>query len=928
MKKNNIFSYIGYAINSILSYKRRNLSIGVGIILGASIFSSIFFYGALVSTIAVLDAVNDIEAEVIFYPEAVANITNTPFDFVESIEINKEVMDTSIIYGPKMSRDSSYLTSLILLEDNTTHTNHLPWWEDYEAIIFDSSDQEGDVIQQIKIVKGELNLSNGGCLLSFELRREYGISINETLRFNMSIGQIFVHPNGYTFTSIYYSLINLKITGFYQSDLFDSDNIIFSSDDLENELIERLTEYKLYSIYTRLDYSNLPANDFQKLNRRIDKLVQRVEIQNEGKIRGINIVSTFLGENQIRIIIMQLIDTILYIPAIFLSLILATSGTELSLQERKKEVASLKAQGASPKQIKLMIYTEVIIIGLIASFIGIILGILIATMVLSISRFMIIDFSTFGEAFRSIRVTPFSILGTVFIAMGISLITTSTKTKTFIAQEVVEGTEIEKKKTSLFKRIYGDYIIFIIGLLGVILNFAQDLNPEITFGFSAVLLQFISLIFLWFGAAFIASRVATKIPQILDRFIIRIFKDIGILIKGSLSRRNQHFPRITVLLCLSISLSVLAAIQGYTGDKALDRQAEYYVGGDLKLEIDTSSLTLSEANFSGFEDQIESVIPIYYANLRISISATYYFSIDCYGTDISLYKEKATWHKDSLVNYVDYREGLSLLESDPTGTIAVNKEVVDFIEATQNSTLHFASRVDFMQTAYADAKVILDHAPAIENPGTFSNNFIALADTEFLTTNFPNDTMLTCAIVNLKPEFKDNMSELQIELLTSFDWIKEVYTYDDVLREIEDEQGRFYGIPGLLSIDYIISIASILIGVSIFMFMIINKRRKEFAILIAEGTSRKQMIKLVLCEILSIAVFSTLFGFVIGFLSAYQFNSFFDVFELTTFNRLLHIPIISLVLTVICSFIAIILGTLVPAISASRIKVVEEMRTY
>ena len=112
------------------------------------------------------------------------------------------------------------------------------------------------------------------------------------------------------------------------------------------------------------------------------------------------------------------------------------------------------------------------------------------------------------------------------------------------------------------------------------------------------------------------------------------------------------------------------------------------------------------------------------------------------------------------------------------------------------------------------------------------------------------------------------------------------------------------------------------------MFMIINKRRKEFAILIAEGTSKKQLIKLVLCEIMSLAIFSTLFGFVIGFLSAYQFNSFFDVFDLTTFNRLLHIPVTSLIITVISSFIVIILSALIPEISASRINVIEEMRTH
>ncbi len=927
MKIGNPFSYIGYAFHSIISHKRRNLSIGAGIILGAAIFSSIFFYGAQVNTIAVQDIVNDVEAEVIFYPNAAINTSKSPTELAESIEENEEFIDTTIFYGQDFSGKIYYLTGFYLLEDNSTDIIHFPWGENFEANIFDSTDQEGELIQDLKIIQGDLNFDNRGCLLSDKIARTYGISVNQTLNFNMTIGQIFIHPDGYTFTSIYYSLINLTVSGFFQSILFDDSAVIFSSEDLDTELIDRLTEYKLYSFFTKLDYSNLPVNELQELNRKIDSLVERVEIQNGGEILGINIVSTWLGENQMRIIIMQLIDTILYIPAIFLSLILTTSGTELSLQERKHEIASLKAQGASPKQVKQVIYTEVIIIGSITSLIGIFLGTLISSLVLSISRFMTLDFSTFGEAFRTISLTPLSILGTISISMGISLITSSIKTKTFISQEVVEGGTIEKKKPNLFKRIYGDFIFFIIGLLGVILNLIQEFNPETSFGFSTVLIQFISPIFLWFGAAFIASRVATKIPEILDKFIIRFFKDIGMLIKGSLSRRNQHYPRITVLLCLSISLSVLAAIQGYTGDNALNRQAEFIVGGDLKVEIYTSSLVLSETNFTGFEDQIESIVPIYYANLKLSIASSYYRTAHCYGTNISLYKENANWHRDSLVGNKNWKEGLSPLEDNPTNTIAVNEETKELIEVTQNSTLSFASRGSYLPTASAVAEVFFNHIPAIENVDQYSNDLNVLTDTEFLLTNFLNDTRLIRAIINLKPGIDPASNNLQTELLNSFEWISEVYTYDDVLKEVEDSQGRFYGIPGLLSIDYIISISAIIIGISIFMFMIINKRRKEFAILIAEGTSKKQLIKLVLCEIMSLAIFSTLFGFVIGFLSAYQFNSFFDVFDLATFNRLLYIPVTSLIVTVVISFIVIILSALIPAIFASRINVVEEMRT-
>ena len=928
MKKIRLFSYLGDAFHSILSYKRRNLSLSAGIILGAAIFSSIFFYGSLVNTIAVQDIINDIEAEVIFYPNEEINETKTPSEIEESIMTNEEFLDTTTFYGRNPSGDILYLTNLALLENNSAEITPFLWGDYFEANIFDSADQERDIIQQIKLVRGALNFTNGGCLLSDKVSRTMGISINESLRFNMTIGELFIHPNGYTLTTFYYSLINLTVTGFFQSDLFDDDSVIFSDTDLDSDLMIRLTEYKLYNIYTRLDYSKLPVNDLQELNRKIDRVIQKVEIQNDGMILGYNMISYLLEENQMRILVMQLIDTVLYIPAIFLSLILTTSGTELSLQERKYEVSSLKSQGASPKQIKQMIYTEVIIIGIIASCIGILLGSIISSIVLSISRFMSVDFSTFSEAFRTINITPLSILGTIFISMGISLITTTTKTKTFIAQEVVEGTEIEKKKPSIFKRMYVDYIIFIIGLLGVILHFIQDLNPEVSFGFSVVLVQFMSPIFLWFGAAFIASRVAARIPEILDRFIIKFFKDIGMLIKGSLSRRNQQFPRITVLLCLSISLSVLATIQGYTGDQSLNRQAEYLTGGDLKVEIYTSSLSLSETNFTGFEDQIESVTPIYYANLKFSLTTSYYRTAHCYGANISQYMENALWHKDSLANFKNWETGLAMLEDNPTEVIAVDKETQEIMEYAQNSTLQFASRTGYLPTASAEAAVIFDHIPAIESSALYSSDVTVLADTEFLLANFKNDTRIIRAIVNLKPGIDLTSSNIHLELAREFDWISEVYTYEDILREIEDDQGRFYGIPGLLSVDYIISISSIIVGISIFMFMIINKRRREFAILIAEGTSKKQIIKLVLCEIISIALFSTLFGLVIGFLSAYQFNSFFEVFDLATFNRLLQIPVTSLVLTVIGSFIAIIIATLIPAISASRINVVEEMRTY
>ncbi|MCK5408740.1 MAG: FtsX-like permease family protein, partial [Candidatus Heimdallarchaeota archaeon] len=147
------------------------------------------------------------------------------------------------------------------------------------------------------------------------------------------------------------------------------------------------------------------------------------------------------------------------------------------------------------------------------------------------------------------------------------------------------------------------------------------------------------------------------------------------------------------------------------------------------------------------------------------------------------------------------------------------------------------------------------------------------------------------------------------------------------IKFIEDREGMSFGFPGLLTINFIIALVAIIIGITIFMFMIINQRKKEFAILIAEGASKKQLVKLVLSEVLSMALFATGFGTVIGFLFGYQINSFFDTFSVTTFDRYLIFPPLILTATIIGAFLVILLATLIPALIAAKTNVVEEMRT-
>ena len=682
----------------------------------------------------------------------------------------------------------------------------------------------------------------------------------------------------------------------------------------------------MFQLPTKLNLDEFPLNDIQGFNEAID--VTLVRIEQKFPLEGSNLISGALWSYQGVIIFMQLIDTVMYIPAIVLSIILINLGAELALQERKFEISVLKAQGASPKQIRRMILSEVFIIAIIGEIIGIFLGILGAAMVLSTYRFMAIDFPSLANALTHLNIKPWSIITTVVVTFGILFITTIKKTNAFIRQEVATAKTMEKEKKGWFKRIYGDVIFFMLGLVGVLLTVIADVNPDVRFSFVVDLLQTVTPLLLWYGSAGVVSRLSTKVPEKLDKILVKLFKDIGSLLKGSLSRRHQNFPRMTVLLCLSVSLCIFAAIQGETSAAEIPRLADTLIGGDMKIDVLGTFDDLSPSDFTGYEEKIDTVTPIYYTMFQSGPRW-----IGCFGVDLQEYGNEALWHRDSIESYPNWKEGLEVIRDNPTQNVGVGISTARSLEIDINPSFNFTI---YNGTKYtANAAIIVDHAPGIlMDFGGFSfsdfdggADYFMLVDKQFIDSYAPFTNVLVRAIINLKPGVDPIEENLSFKLNSEFDWIVDAKSYEEEIEETRAREGLSFGFPGLLTINFIIAMVGIVIGVSIFMFMIINQRKKEFAILIAEGASRTQLIKLVLTEVISMAVFATLFGAFIGFLLGYQFNDFFGIFSVTTFNRLLVFPPIPLIATVLGAFGIVILSTLIPASIAARTNVVEEMRT-
>ncbi|MHA1690908.1 MAG: ABC transporter permease [Candidatus Heimdallarchaeaceae archaeon] len=923
MKITNIFSSLGLAFRSIFSNKRRSISIGAGMILGAAIFSSIFFYGSMINSITVQDIIDNTEAEIAFAPISV-DPEYSPEQFANMVTEEVEIEDSIVLYGGMQEGDDSFegfYDSQITPEVNFTEysgvINANPF---YTPFVIDDNFLNNSIVNSINMAGGENDLSGNNILLSIDQYKSLGIQLNDTLLFNFTIYK-WDYSGGFDNTEILEThMLNLTIKGFFRNSLLLGNQfLLMGSHNIPSGIIANMSSYQMFRIASKLNLEEFPLSDLMDLNDAIEQVIRRIEQKYD--LEGNSLISgqlfSFLG----MITIMQLLDTILYIPAIVLSIILISLGAELALQERKFEVSVLKAQGASPKQIRRMIYSEVFLIAVIGEIIGLFLGMLGAAMVLSTYRFMVIDFQTFASAFTSLNISLWSIIVTVIITFGILFITTRKKTNAFIKQEVAVAKTIDKQKKGWFKAIYGDVIFFVLGLTGVILTVIEDVSPAVSYSFVVELLQFFTPILLWFGGASVVSRLSTKVPEKLDKVLVKVFKDIGSLLKGSLSRRHQNFPRMTVLICLSVSLSVFAAIQGETGSADIPRHADYYFGGDMRVDMLGYYQDLSIANFTGFEDKIESVIPIYYTPLQSGADM-----VHCYGADLTQYGEEALWHRDSIIGYSNWERGLDTILADPLRNVGIGLESARYLEISDDPT--FKLDIFNGSEVEVEATIVIDHAPGgVKDEMAGFAGYAILVDKEFILNYAPFTHTVVRAIINLKPGVDPIEENLSFQFNTKFDWIVDAQSYQEEVELISGREGLRFGFPGLLTINFIISLVAIVIGITIFMFMIINQRKKEFAILIAEGASKQQLVKLVLSEVLSMAIFATGFGTIIGFLFGYQINSFFDTFSVTTFDRYLIFPPIILTATIVGAFLVILLATLIPALIAAKTNVVEEMRT-
>ncbi|MAK20714.1 MAG: hypothetical protein CMA05_05325 [Euryarchaeota archaeon] len=607
---------------------------------------------------------------------------------------------------------------------------------------------------------------------------------------------------------------------------------------------------------------------------------------------SITFLNIFLG-------IIQVFDYILVIPIVALSFIVLLYGLQLSLEQRRREVAIHRVIGGTQDTLSRMMMIEVLAIGSVAW--G--LGYLFATGAVEIVL-RAVGFLRFTEE-GDFSVDPIlSILSTISVGMATLAFAYwrgTVTTKRFLNMEIDEGVrKVSNEREPLYVL---HWLTFVIGIFAFIESWIQSNGGYGPIGSGGLITNFIlnaillllGPFFLWIGGALVLSQIGASGPQILNRLFgwSPAISDIRRGLSGSGS--SSSVSRLSLILLLTLSIVTLAAVQGHTGTMVDERTTNAQNGADLMVQFD-SSLTEEEArnkimlsiNSIGDNDindissmtsvartltqtKDEGLMLLTWVVFDGHENTLIWDSQAIPGDDINEISE--TWRLGGYTAGSDARNSLD----DPSigksltlvyTTYELNEFGLPVETGTTESKVNYAGRhqwVPGITSIEASSAIIIGESSYRELVGdqvvdshTSSIWMFELCD--------ENENGCSKALELLSADIKSNSG-----VISASDW-------STAHEDNERNGGLIFGTPGLLSMMFVVAALASISSAFVFLSLVLSQRKRELAILQAIGASPNQVIRLVLFEIMSILLVSMVLGVTLGLAVSESFNGFFSVF--------------------------------------------------
>jgi putative ABC transport system permease protein len=571
----------------------------------------------------------------------------------------------------------------------------------------------------------------------------------------------------------------------------------------------------------------------------------------------------------------------------FVSAFLINNVFQITIGQRLRELAMMRAIGAHGGQVRRLIYFEALVMAVVATIIGIAGGVGVARLLISV-------FNSAGAGFPSTGTVllPRTIIVAFLVGVGITLasVIIPARRAAKIPPVAAMRPELGFEAMSAKRLIVGTIVTLIGALLFVIGLFAR---PGGTIGLIAF--AAIGGLMLFLGVASVSSTVARPVTKLIGWPVAKLFRTPGVLARENAGRAPRRTSATAAALMIGVALVSAAAVfasslrSTFTGVLERSVKADYIITDEsfqglpptvadaLKGVKELSAVTAvrgTTALVNGDQKAIGAVDPLAFEQLvNIDLKQGSYEALDQGG--VFVYKDPAN--------------DLKLSIGDP------------------------------VQMTFQNGNQITLPVAGIFNDASIAGNWLISLDTlNKVSPTSTNRDFLVAA--KLAPGVTPEQGSQAVEAaMKPFPQAK-VQTNAEFRQSQEDQINQLLVvITVLLGFSIIIAV----LGISITLALGVFERTREIGLMRAVGMNKRQTRRTVRWEAIIVSTFGAIVGIVVGSLLGVVLSLAVPdtVIDHITFSPVIVIAI--LIGAVIAGFVA----ALYPSYKASNMNVLQAIAT-
>lgn len=569
----------------------------------------------------------------------------------------------------------------------------------------------------------------------------------------------------------------------------------------------------------------------------------------------------------------------------FVSAFIINNVFQITIGQRLRELALLRAVGASGRQVRWMITIEAFVLGVLATVIGVFGG-------LAVARGLIAAFNAAGAGFPDTEIVlQFrTIVVAALVGIGITMVSVIVPSRRAAKIPPVAAMRPELGFAAMgSRRLVAGAVVTVIGVTMFLIGlFLRPGGTPGLIGFAGV-----GALVLFLGIASLSSTVATPVTRVIGWPIEKIFKVPGALARQNVARAPRRTSSSASALMIGVALVSSTAVFASSLRSTLVDTLESAISADY---------IVTDAGFQGLSPvvsetlaeipELEAVTPIRGVTGQVDGSTKNFGAVD------PVAFEKLV--DPDLIEGTVADLGLNelLLHKDPAADLGVS------VGSTVAVT--FQNGVEQSLTV-----------AGIFGDATFGNWLIGLDTLEVISDSPARDFFVIAKLADgIEPATGDAAVEAAMEPFPQAN----VQTNAEFLDSQEAQINQLLIIITLL-LAFAIMIA--VLGISITLALGVFERTREIGLLRAVGMNRRQTRRSVRWEAVIVSIFGALVGIVVGTFLGVVLSLAVpdDVISKLAFNPAIIVAIL------VGAVIAGLVAALYPSYKASNMNVLEAIAT-